>query len=120
MSRPLFYHSILRYEHSALTGESLNIGVLLVFPSEMKVLFQPTTRLKRVADAYNLGRDWISHINSYLRSFIDSTEKINQSEPIEFELLAQNTNNIIDSLFIPRDSTSLRFSPFKKKYFVFV
>ncbi len=107
-----YIYSILKYQHSVLLGESLNIGVLIYFPSEDRIVFRYSKRLGRIKAIYDvISERTIKHYLSQIES------SINTFDPCELPLFRIDKNNYFD-LFVeknilPRDGSALQFSPSK-------
>ena len=73
-----YTYSILKYQHSALLGESLNIGVLIYFPFEDKFVFKYSRNLSRVKAVYEVVSE--KTIKHYLFQIENSIKNLRTNE----------------------------------------
>lgn len=108
-----YIYSILKYQHSALLGESLNIGVLIFFPQENKFVFKYSKNLTRIKAVYDIVSEKI--IKLYLNQIEENIKSISNYAFFD-DLDLENPNNFniyIDNYILPRDSSVLQFSDSK-------
>ena len=99
-------YSILKYSHSKILGEELNVGILFVLPEKGIIEFHSPKNLKRLYKTYpDLDHKLIV---SYLDSFSSRAEKIADILPS----YTVDLNNLLYDQFIIQDSSSLQFSKF--------
>ena len=99
-------YSILKYSHSKILGEELNVGILFVFPENGIIEFHSPTNLQRLVKTYpDLD---VKLIASYLDSFNSRAKKISSVLP-SYSL---DLNKLIYEQFIILDSSALQFSKF--------
>jgi len=101
-----FAYSILKYSHSKILGEELNVGILFVFPENGVIEFYSPTNLQRLVKSYP-DID-VKLIASYLDSFNSSAKKIAHALPT----YTLDLNKLIYEQFIIQDSSALQFSKF--------
>ena len=94
--------------HSQALGESLNVGVLFVFPEERRVFFKAPERLKRLIDAYPTQSD--SHIRSYLKTFENKAKQLDDAWEIETDYELLEPKKFITKNFLYEDASALIFS----------
>jgi hypothetical protein len=99
-------YSILKYSHSKILGEELNVGILFAFPEYGIIEFHSPTNLQRLVKTYpDLD---VKLIASYLDSFNSSAKKLSSVLP-SYSL---DLNKLIYEQFIIQDSSALQFSKF--------
>ena len=102
----LFKYSLLKYVHSDLLGEYLNVGILFYFPAYDKLVFKYPKSLSRIKDLYK-GNFSDTLIYSTLR-LIDKSIRKSQSFDFPSSLIERDFEFLKHSLLTP-DSTALRF-----------
>jgi len=110
-----YKYSILKYQHSALLGESLNIGVLIYFPYIDKFVFNYSKNLTRIKAIYDIVSEktikhYLSQIELRLRKFSSEYELF---EKDKYEYFDQ----FIDQFILPNDGSVLQFSKNRESYF---
>jgi hypothetical protein len=99
-------YSLLKYTHSKLLGEELNVGILFVFPEQNQVEFIYPHSISRIKKAYpNVSVDLIK---SYLSSFKKKAEQLGK----HLDQYVFNYNELITDQFLITDGSSLQFTPF--------
>ncbi|WP_130735471.1 DUF3037 domain-containing protein [Flavobacterium sp. J27] len=113
MKNKKYTYSILKYQHSALLGESLNIGVLIYFPFIDKFIFKYSKNLSRVKAIYDIVSE--KTIKHYLIQIDNCIEKLNRNELLDFDIEKfEYFDLFIDKFILPRDGSVLQFSKSKQ------
>ncbi|SDE45743.1 Protein of unknown function [Dyadobacter soli] len=109
MSHLNFKYSLLKYIHSDLLGEALNIGILFTFPETGEVVFRYPSNFVRVRGAYGDGFSQ-SVVNGVLKGLAKSVDAFSrdQQRPINFYLEENDHSAMLNELLL-RDATVLRF-----------
>ncbi len=108
MSTSYYIYSILKYKHSALLGESLNIGILVYFPVQNRFVFKHTNNLKRVKSVYNnVSEKTIKH---YFKQIDNKLNTLNENPEFfsQFEI-KDALESFINKELLPIDSSVLQF-----------
>lgn len=100
-------YSILKYSHSKILGEELNVGILFVFPENGIIEFYSPTNLQRLVKSYP-DID-VKLIASYLDSFNSRSKKLSSV----LHSYSLDLNKLIYEQFIIHDSSALQFTKFK-------
>ena len=106
----LFHYSILQYVHSQAMDERLNLGIVVYFPDEQRLIFKHPLQLKRLKAAYPSieSTDFLKEDLTYLAN------KANQAEPSWFKgWLGANLERIIDARLLRQDASALQFGETK-------
>jgi hypothetical protein len=98
-------YSLLKYVHSQLLGEELNIGIVLHFPELKKLVFRYPHKIAKFRSIYRTFSE--PTIRTYLKSFEGKAERIELSDPDE------NLDKILSSFFLVKESSPLQFSESK-------
>ena len=110
-----YTYSILKYQHSALLGESLNIGVLIYFPTEDKFVFKYSKNLSRVKAIYDVVSE--KTIKHYLAQIENSIKELKTDEFSFFDKdKFEYFDLFIDKFILPRDGSVLQFSKSKQSF----
>ncbi len=110
-----YTYSILKYQHSALLGESLNIGVLIYFPFEDKFVFKYSRNLSRVKAVYEIVSE--KTIKHYLFQIENSIKNLRTNEFSFFDKDKFDYFDLfIDKFILPRDGSVLQFSKSKQSF----
>lgn len=99
-----FTYSILKYQHSQLLGESLNVGVLFSFDQDAKLYFVAGNpqRVKAVYPEFDAN---------IFQSIAKSIKyKVAQSAKIELFRNKYILKDYINTILLPEDSSALQFS----------
>jgi len=100
-----YQYQILKYVHDQVTGEFVNIGLVL-YSHESKYL-----KAKFISKYSRLSQFFIEVNGAYLMKLLRTLEKnINTSEETVF---SHNSLDELTSLFLPKDDHCLRFSEVK-------
>ncbi|RRJ89412.1 DUF3037 domain-containing protein [Paenimyroides tangerinum] len=119
MKNKNYTYSILKYKHSALIGESINIGIILFFPLENKFVFKYSKNLTRIKAIYEVVSEKV--IKLYLQQIEFNIKNINLRDYTLFTHSdIENTEEFdlfIDNFILPRDSSVLQFSKSKESLY---
>jgi hypothetical protein len=101
--------SILRYRHSYIVGEIINIGILFLF-DDGEMIFHYPSKLERISKLY--GNISTSFIKNSLASIKNRTNKVNkgQNNIVGNEV---SLKYIIEKYFLSQDAGALFFSDIK-------
>ena len=106
----IFKYAVLRYVHSQVLEESVNIGILVFFPEQGQVIFKTSEqRLNALAHLYP---DFsTSHIQAYLDGFIKRAAVVTKEfNTTTKQAIEGNLKRFIQTEFLPEDATVLQFS----------
>jgi Protein of unknown function (DUF3037) len=105
MSDKLPYtYTILRYVHDVMTGEFVNVGVVMHVPSQRRVLAKTRTTIGRLRGVFpDLDRDAFT---SAMRAVQRSLSTIEKETTI-----SEGDATAFASYAVPRDDSSLQWSP---------
>lgn len=108
MNKGIFTYSLLKYRHSQVLGEVLNIGLLVYFPLNNQLRFIYPEKLIRLRFAYpNVP---VKTIKSYFRYFEQHTSELNEVPDLFHTYnLKDSFENFIRNEFLPSDSSVLQF-----------
>lgn len=110
-----YTYSILKYQHSALLGESLNIGVLVYFPFEDKFIFKYSRNLTRIKAVYDIVSE--KTIKHYLGQIENSIKNLRTNEFSFFDKdKFEYFDLFIDKFILPKDGSVLQFSKSKQSF----
>jgi hypothetical protein len=113
MNQGIFTYSLLRYIHSQVLGEVINVGILFIFPDQQRVIFKSPARLHRLKELYKCFSE--HHVRQYLRSFEHKARQINKQWDLFAEHLIKHTPDKFTSVqFIASDDTALQFDEARK------
>lgn len=107
----VFNYSILRYRHSYLLGEVLNVGILFYLPNKGEFRFLYPRKLQRLGNLY--GDIDLNLIKDYQHAFERKAKKLSarlKQNPI----IEINLESIIHRNFLRENAGSLYFSEQKK------
>ena len=105
-----YTYTILRYVHDVTTGESLNVGVVLLAPKSRFLSARIQTNYGRLRKAFpNLDGDSHRDLMRYLQNSFDELQaKMEQELP--FGTQPENAADVAARV-LPRDDSSLQWSP---------
>ena len=110
----IYKYSILKYKHSKLIDESINIGILFLDFSRNKIDFLYPDSLSRISGLYeDLS---LVELRKYLRLFAEQTKRVQTSLNKDSLNLYSELNNIISDNYLTNDSNSLVFSEVKEGF----
>ncbi|PZR25898.1 MAG: hypothetical protein DI535_16455 [Citrobacter freundii] len=101
-----FSYSILRYHHSILLGEVINVGILFLFPSVRRLEFVADTGT-RVQAIYH---DFDSTVYNYIINNIRNNVEKNQLTFFEDINSKSALKKLIDAKILAEDATVLQFA----------
>lgn len=107
MNTPIFTYSLLRYVHSQASGESLNVGILFIFPAQRRVFFQYPSRLHRLTQAYKNASEWL--IKAHLKGMKQKADKISHDWNLFSDQIMSDPWAFICKEFLLEDATALQF-----------
>src|SRR5687767_7553653 len=108
-----FIYCFFKYIHSLRLGESLNVGLLLIFPDENRVIFKCPDDLQRLKCTYNDFEE--DQLKVYLKGF--ENKAIELSYNYSFSRKALDEIEFIEFIkeeFIAEDEGALQFSQIRK------
>lgn len=113
-----FSYSVLKYRHSILLNEILNVGLLFYFPNEKRIHFSYPSKLNRISHLYeNIN---IATIKSVQLIFISQCSVLNRDWNFEAYSLFKDVidferpfKSIINDYFLVEDASSLYFEEVK-------
>ena len=113
MTSQLFKYSLLKYVHSDLLGEALNIGILFIFGETAHIQFRYPSNFARIRSAY--GRSFSqSVVNGILKGIAKEVSQIGHATQIPIELQDSETLDLLLNRLLIKDATVLRFDELKK------
>jgi hypothetical protein len=112
MSKEIYTYGLLRYEHSQILGEVLNIGIIVYFPTQKKLEFIYPAKLIRLRFAYPNVPE--KTIKGYFRYFKKRVEELNLNPEIFSDYdLSKSLKEFIEREFLPSDSSALQFGNYR-------
>lgn len=110
--RTNFYtYCILKYKHSPYLDESVNIGVLIYFPSSQRFLFKFSKNLSRIKSIYDNVPE--KTIKEYIRQIDRLLGKYQRGVDNLFPLNDLSLETFLSRYILPNDGSVLQFSHFK-------
>ena len=110
-----FTYTILRYIHSQVLGEVVNVGILFSFPNQGKVVFKYPESLTRLKGLYCRFSE--SQIRAYQRGFAEKAAALNakwkSNAPSAF---TKSIWEVTPQDFLVEDATALQFSETKEGF----
>ncbi|WP_299462635.1 DUF3037 domain-containing protein [uncultured Microscilla sp.] len=106
----VFKYAVLRYVHSQVLKESVNIGILVFFPEQGQVVF--TSSEQRLNALIHLYPNFsTSHIQAYLDGLTKRAHVITaEFNSATKRAIEENLERFIQIEFLPEDATVLQFS----------
>lgn len=105
-----YTYTILRYVHDVTTGESLNVGVVLLAPELRFVSARIQTKYGRLRNAFpNLDIDFHRDLMRYLQSSFDQLQ-VKMEQELPFGTQPENALDVATRV-LPKDDSSLQWSP---------
>ncbi len=107
-----YSYCLLKYYHSQVLGEVLNLGIVAFFPtlSQLIVVFPNT--LKRLRVAYPSFPE--KTIKAYLEYFETKANQINKTTELFYQYkTSKSLKALMDSEFLTEDSSMLQFTSYK-------
>ena len=99
-------YAILKYNHSQILGEELNVGILLIFPELKKVEFLFPDSIQRIKKAYPDASTEI------IRTYLEHFKKNVKSKAKFLDKYLSNYEDFVTEYLIPVDASSLQFTDF--------
>ena len=113
MNTNVYTYSLLKYIHSQVLDEVLNIGLLVYFPSRRKLEFLYPDKLVRLRFAYPNVPE--KTIKAYYRSFEDRIEELNAKPELFADYrLEESLDSFISAELISHDSSAIQFGNTKQ------
>ncbi len=107
-----FQYSLLKYRHSQLGDEVINVGILFAFITQGQFLFMYPKKISRLKWIYSNFPE--SLVKGHLSGFENHAKKLSRQTNFEqFELSINNIDSFIQREFLVNDSSALQFSPAK-------
>ncbi len=101
----VFKYSVLKYVHSQFLGEELNLGIVLFFPNQNKLIFKSPKKISRFKYIYRTFTD--SVIREYLQAFDEKAKVLSN------EKLPESFQSILNDYFLVKDASTLQFDEVK-------
>lgn len=104
-----YVFTVLRYVHDVLSGEFINVGVVLYAPKAKFLDAMFTTKYGRLSKMFmDVNGEHFKQVVRYIQANIEE-----EGERLEKELRFQPTNSVLDftARVLPVDDSSLQFSP---------
>ena len=98
-------YSLLKYVHSQFLGEELNIGIVLYFQEQKKLLFRYPHKIVKFRSIYRTFSE--PTIRTYLKSFEEKAQSIEKSD------LGDDLDKILNRFFLIKESSPLQFTESK-------
>jgi hypothetical protein len=108
MNNTTFTYSLLRYVHSQSGGESLNVGILFIFPAQRQVIFHHPSRLARLLNTYKSFPEWL--VKAHLRGIKQKAQQVSTDWTLFSGDLLKDPWAFICKEFLLEDATALQFS----------
>jgi hypothetical protein len=113
-----FSYSVLKYRHSILLNEILNVGLLFYFPEDKRILFSFPTKLNRISHLYqNIN---IATIKTVQAIFTSHCSRLNREWDFTANSLFKDVieverpfKKLINEIFLVEDASSLYFEDIK-------
>jgi len=106
----IYQYSILKYKHSALLEEYVNVGVLLFFISDKELLFLYPNAFQRISNLYqdiSISR-LKKHLGAFNRKVRELNKRLNNDQTKLFDEF-NDLQKLIEEHLIAQDSTNLEF-----------
>lgn len=110
-----YIYSLLKYKHSAILDESLNVGLLIYFQNDGSFVFEHSKKLSRIKSIYPIVSDkiikhYLHQISYRLKRFDNLTDEFIKVE------LRQSFDYFLSNQILPYDGSSLQFSSSKTNF----
>ncbi len=110
-----YKYSVLQYKHSAVLGESLNIGVLIYFELDNSLFFTHSSRLARLRSVYeNVSEKSIKHYLKLIKSNVSKLES--NIDSFFISDIDNSFESFISNYILPRDGSALQFSKIRNNF----
>ncbi|UOB17119.1 hypothetical protein [Abyssalbus ytuae] len=104
----IYTYSLLKYKHSSILGECLNIGLLVYFNDNKKLKFIYPDSLSRIKNSYVGVNE--KTIRNYLKQIDYKATLFNKKfDSLISEIIGYNFKEFIDNYILPPDGSSLQF-----------
>lgn len=112
MNSNIFTYSLLHYVHSQSSGESLNVGILFIFPNQKEIIFQFPSKLSRLSNTYRNFPEWL--VKAHLKGIKHKAQQISTdwnlfSDTLLPDTLSRDTWAFISKELLIEDATALQF-----------
>ncbi|MFC0185600.1 Protein of unknown function [Pseudarcicella hirudinis] len=111
MNTNIFTYSLLRYVHSAASGEALNVGILFIFPRQKRVIFHAPTRLSRLSHSYLNFSEWF--VKAHLKGIKQKAQSVTANWDLFYDDLLAKPQIFVAREFLLEDATALQFGEFR-------
>ena len=108
MNTNIFTYSLLRYVHSASSGEALNVGILFIFPEQKQVIFHAPNKLSRLSHTYQNFSEWL--VKAHLKGIKQKAQKVSNDWNLFSDEILKDQRAFIAREFLLEDATALQFS----------
>jgi Protein of unknown function (DUF3037) len=108
MNSNIFTYSLLRYVHSASSGEALNVGILFIFPEQKQVVFLAPTKLTRLSHTYQNFSEWL--VKAHLKGMKQKAQQVSNDWNLFSDEILKDQRAFIAREFLLEDATALQFS----------
>ena len=103
-----YKYSILQYVHSQILGETLNVGVLFIFPDHGKIEFYFPRTFNRIRHLYNSFEEW--QLKSHLTGLKNKVNRIDHEINTQFDFSSEGLSRLVATDILTPDATALQFS----------
>jgi hypothetical protein len=108
MNTDIFTYSLLRYVHSASSGEALNVGILFIFPGQKQVIFYAPNKLSRLSHTYQNFSEWL--VKAHLKGIKQKAQQVSSDWNLFSDEILKDQRAFIAREFLLEDATALQFS----------
>ena len=108
MNTNIFTYSLLRYVHSASSGEALNVGILFIFPEQKQVIFHAPNKLSRLSHTYQNFCEWL--VKAHLKGMKKKAQQVSSDWTLFSDEILKDQRAFIAREFLLEDATALQFS----------
>ena len=108
MNTNIFTYSLLRYVHSASSGEALNVGILFIFPEQKQVIFHAPNKLSRLSHTYQNFSEWL--VKAHLKGIKQKAQQVSSDWNLFSDEILKDQRAFIAREFLLEDATALQFS----------
>ena len=108
MNTNIFTYSLLRYVHSASSGEALNVGILFIFPEQKQIIFHAPQKLSRLSHTYQNFSEWL--VKAHLKRMKQKAQQVSSDWNLFSDEILKDQRAFIAREFLLEDATALQFS----------
>lgn len=108
MNTNIFTYSLLRYVHSASSGEALNVGILFIFPDQKQIIFHAPVKLSRLSHTYQNFSEWL--VKAHLKGIKKKAQQVSSDWNLFSDEILKDQRAFIAREFLLEDATALQFS----------